>query len=189
MAKSKQQLDDIRQKIPVRSGVLLRPLEAADAPAIIEALEADPSIRDRVTVAAQLKTEKDVQREAAASRHNPILVRYVIEEEGKVVGLITLWRDNDYFGPGHTPNPNAYGFGYFLHPAARGRGLATDSLSALMDTARDKFHVDSFIAFCEDNNSDSIAILRKLGLGPTPQTFDEPINGWRERMYEKKVTK
>lgn len=184
-----QQLDDIRQKISVRNGVVLRPLEEVDAPAVIEALDADPSIRDRVTVAAQLKTEKDVRREAAESRHNPILVRYVIEEQGEVVGLITLWRDNDYFGPGRTPNPNAYGLGYFLHPTARGRGLATDSLAALMNAAQAKFRIDSFIAFCEDDNSDSIAILRKLGLGPTSKTFDEPVNGWRERMYEKKVTR
>ena len=187
MVKSKQQLDAVRESIAVRSGVVLRPLEATDASAIIEALDADPSIRERVTVAAQLHTEDDVRREADRYKTDPDLTRFVIVENGTCVGLISLWRDTGFFG--QTPQPHTFGFGYFLHPAARGRGLVTDSLTALMKAARAKFRVDSFIAFCEDSNRDSIALLRKLGLGPTPQTFDEPINGWRERMYQKKVTK
>lgn len=186
-----EQLVDLRaqpslQEVPVREGVILRPMQNADAPGILRILEADPSIRDRVTVASRMHNTEDVQREVAAYQSDDSHIRYVIHEDGNCVGLVSLWRDTGFFG--QEAKPYAYGFGYFLDPAARGKRLVTDSVQALMNTVQTNFRVESFMAFCEDNNVESIAVLQKLGFAPMEKIFPEPTEGWPERLYEKDVT-
>jgi RimJ/RimL family protein N-acetyltransferase len=173
------------QEIQVREGVTLKPMEDVDAPAIIAALDADSSIRDHVTVAGRMITMEDVKQEVANYKTDEGLIRYAIIEAGTCVGLASLWRDDGFMTS--QVKPYAFGFGYFLHPAARGRGLVTDSIDSLMKTAQESFRVDSFIARCEDDNVESIAVLQNLGLEPTQTTYREPINGWTERLYERKV--
>jgi RimJ/RimL family protein N-acetyltransferase len=173
------------QAVPVRAGVVLRPMQASDAPEMLAILAADPSIRDRVTVASRMHTEEDVRKEVESYKADDSVIRYVIEEEGKCVGLVSFWRDTGFFG--QEPKPRTFGFGYFLDPAARGRGLMTDVVGTLMTTAQANFPVDSFIAFCEDANQESVTVLEKLGLEPTDILFSEPTHGWEERMYEKRI--
>jgi len=168
----------------VREGVQLRPLQVKDATEILDALEADPQIRERVTIASRLFTPEDVAAEVErAETTETFLLRYVIVEHEKVVGMLSFWQDLGYFG--YEPAPNTFGFGYFLHPDARGRGLVTDAIKAMMDAAQAELTVDSFIAFCEDDNAASVHVLNKMGLQATDQTFTEPTTGWTERKYEK----
>ena len=56
-----------------------------------------------------------------------------------------------------------------------------------MDTVAKNLRVNQFIAFCEDSNHESIAVLTRLGFKPTAETFTEPDNGWIERKYTKPV--
>lgn len=173
------------KNVRVRDGVVLRPLEEGDAADILRILAADPSIRERVVMAARMHSEADVAKEVADYRANDGSLRLVIVQDGRCVGHVAFWRDGGYFG--HKADPNAYGFGYFLDPAVRGSGLAADCVRALMKVAQDNLRVDAFIGFCEDDNPGSIATLRKVGLEPTDLTFTDPTYGWVERRYEKRV--
>lgn len=173
------------QEVMVRPGLRLRPMQDLDAPELLAILEEDPSIRDQVTVASRMRTEDDVRREVTDYKADDSVIRYVIDSDRKCVGLVSFWRDTGFFG--QEANPHAFGFGYFLSPTERGKGFVTDSVSKLMETAQRAFRVDSFIAFCEDNNTASKAILLRLGLTPSAVTYPEPTHGWTERMYEKRV--
>jgi len=173
------------QDITVRPRVVLRPMMIEDAPGMLAVLEADPEIRKRVSAAAGMTDTAGVQREIEEYQVDPGLIRYTIHSDDKVAGLVSLWTDEGFFG--QPAQPNTYGFGYFLHPGQRGKGLVGDSVQKLMDVSRATVRVDSFIAFCEDDNPKSIAVLTKLGFKPTNDTFTEPTYGWVERKYEKRV--
>lgn len=173
------------QHIVVRDGVELRPVGYEDSTAIIDILDADPSIRQRVTVAARMKTEAEVQLEVDSLKTDPDHIRYALIDNNETMGLVSLWRDEGYMTG--QPDPRVFGFGFFTHPEARGRGLVTDSVKALVETVQTNLDVDSFIAFCEDNNTDSIAVLKNAGFEPTDKVHQEPENGWAERMYKKEV--
>lgn len=112
------------------------------------------------------------------------MIRYVLLKKDNPIGLISLWRDDGFFGT--PPYPDDYGFGYFLDPKERGKGLVTRSVQSLMDAAINNLKVNQFIAFCEDNNKESISVLTRLGFMPTDKLFTEPTTGWIERKYIKK---
>lgn len=171
--------------IHIRNGIKLRPLAIEDGPIILDILTSDPSIRERVTVASRLHTEGDVRKEVEKSNADPGLIRYALLENDSPIGLVSLWRDNGFFGD--VIDQDAYGFGYFLDPQQRGRGLITDAVHKLMEVASNSLIVSQFMAFSEDDNIASTAILKKLGFTPTDQTFPEPNNGWLERKYIKYI--
>ncbi len=172
--------------IQVRDGVTLRPLEVEDAPRMLEILEADSSIRSRVSVASKIHSPEDVAEQVDAYQNDPHTVRYTLLEGDRPVGLVSFWRDID--NPFVSPDsPNDYGFGYFLDPAERGKGLVTDAVQQVINTAQDVLHVENFIAYCEDNNPESVVVLNKLGFEPTDLTYEEQNNGWVERKYVKEV--
>lgn len=173
------------QTIHVRENLLLRPMEERDAPAIVALGEADPKIRKLVLVMAHLTTEEAVRQEVAKYKKDPGLIRYVPVENGEVVGLESLWRDEGFFG--QPVRPYAYGFGYCLHPEARGQGIATASLEALERAVRSALRVDTVMAFCEDENPGSIAVLSRRGLTPTEEQYPDSTLGKTVRLYVKKV--
>jgi RimJ/RimL family protein N-acetyltransferase len=175
------------QEIFVRDGVTLIPLNNTHALRILEILQSDKNIRDRVTVASRLHTTEDVAAEIEAYCKDTGLIRYAIIEQNNVVGLVSLWRDDGFFG---TPaNTDDYGFGYFLDPSARGRGLVTSAIVKLINVVQSNLPVRQFVAFCDPNNTDSIAVLTKLGYEPTGETFIEPNNGWKEEKYIRAISK
>lgn len=173
------------QNINVHEGVTLRPFVIADAVAILAILEQDPSIRERVGVAARLHTVNDVELLLDEEGDDPNIIRYVIEEKDQVVGMVNLWRAGDYFEG--KADPDDYGFGYFLAPSARGKGLVTDSLMALMDVAAKNLSVKKFIAFCEADNAASGAVLKKAGFEKTDVAWQDNEHGWLEQKYAKTV--
>lgn len=174
------------RKVLVREGCYLRPLEVEDAEEILRILDDDPAIRDRVTVASRMHTIDDVAREVKTYKtDNEGLIRYAIIFDDHCVGLVSLWRDSGFFG--QPLDPDAYGFGYFIDPAMRGKGVVTAAVESLMKQAERLLRVKQFIAYCEDDNLASIAILHKLGFQATDETFSEPNQGWTERKYVKTV--
>lgn len=56
-----------------------------------------------------------------------------------------------------------------------------------MNAVVKNLRVNQFIAFSEDRNHKSIAVLTKLGFKPTDETLPEPKKGWIERKYIKSV--
>jgi RimJ/RimL family protein N-acetyltransferase len=174
-------------EIHVREGLILRPMEVEDALRLLEILDTDPTIRDRVSVASRMHSPEDVAEQVETYQGDPHLIRYTLLDGDRPIGLVSLWRDID--NPFDAPDsPNDYGFGYFLDPAERGRGLVTDAVQAIMDTAQKTLNVESFIAYCEDNNPDSIDVLTKLSFQPTDTTYEEQNNGWLERKYVRPIT-
>jgi RimJ/RimL family protein N-acetyltransferase len=173
---------DALQQIEVRDSVMLRPLTIEDAPNMLSVIESDPTIRERVSVAAKFRSEADVALEIDRIAHDPQTIRYTILLGGIVVGLVSFWKDPGYFG--QTPESDGYGFGYFLDPAYRGEGIITDSMKAIMKIALNNLRVQSFVAFTEDNNQESRALLQKLGFEPTDEVYGEPDNGWPERKHK-----
>jgi len=174
------------RKVTVREGCYLRPLELDDAEEVLKILDNDPDIRSRVTVASRMHTIDDVAREVETYRtDNEGLIRYAIMFDEHCVGLVSLWRDSGFFG--QSVDPDAYGFGYFIDPSMRGKGIVAAAVESLMKQAEAVLQVKQFIAYCEDDNYASIAILRKLGFGATDETFSEPDHGWAERKYIKIV--
>lgn len=171
------------KEIDVSEDVKLRPLRQSDATHILEILAADNNIRSRVTVASRLHSPGDVATEIERYQKDPNLIRYTLLKENRPIGLVSFWRDDGFFGT--PPNADDYGFGYFLDPSERGKGLVTTALQSLMKTVVKNFNVRQFVAFCEDNNHESIAVLVKLGFKPTNETFSEPNHGWIERKYLK----
>ncbi len=172
------------REIQVRDNIVLRQLKAEDGPRIVEILDADPTIRDRVSVAAKIHTPEDVALEVLNYQGDPHLIRYALTEGDEVIGLMSLWRDVD--SPFDAPdNPDDYGFGYFIDPAARGKGIVTDALGNLLETADTALNPRQFIAYCEDDNTDSISVLRKIGFEPTDTILTEENSGWTERKYVK----
>lgn len=173
------------QQVPVREGVFLRPLAVADAERVIAILSQDVSIREHVSVAAKFRQQSDVVAEVERLKGDKETLRYVICEYDQVVGMMNLWRAGKFFGA--KAKPNNYGFGYFLAPEARGRGLVTSSLVVLMDYAEKALGATSFVAFCEAENAASGAVLKKAGFTPTDTTWTEPTHGWVEQKYQRKL--
>jgi len=173
------------KEVLVDKDIVLRPLRQSDAMRMLEILAADESIRNKVTVASRLRTPGDVLREIEHYRKDSGLMRYTLLKENSPIGLVSFWRDDGYFG---TPSqPDDYGFGYFLDPDERGKGLVNSAVKSLMDVVSKNLRVNQFVAFCEDKNNESIAVLIKLGFKPTDKTFSEPDHGWIERKYVKRT--
>jgi RimJ/RimL family protein N-acetyltransferase len=168
------------QNIQVREGVVLRPLDASDATRILEILDTDTTIRSRVSVASKMHTSDDVEDQVENYRKDSHLIRYAIIENDNPIGLVSFWRDID--NPFDAPdNPDDYGFGFFLDPSKRGKGIVTNAVRNLMEVATKNLRVNRFIAYTEDDNQESIAVLNKLGFQPTGTVLAELNSGWSER--------
>lgn len=188
MLKSLPNLHDIEELrlVKVSDSVVLRSLAADDAPRILEILEADPEIRKRVAVAKIIHTKQDVYREIEDSENDPTVIRYSVLKNGKYIGLVTFWRLDDYLDKDN-PKPYTFGFGYFLDPAERGNGIIPAALQTLMQVARETLKPQNFMAFCEDDNPASIAVLNKCGFAATDEVVYFPEMGCNERKYVMKA--
>lgn len=171
-------------RMTVRPDLQLRRLAANDADDVLRILAEDPSIRDRVKVVSEATTADDIRAIAASREGSLSSAHFVILEAGSAVGLLSLWRAGGHFGD--LVDPDSYGFGYFLSPRARGRGIIPAVLHSVMETTCRCLPVHSFVAFCEDDNPASSRNLDKAGLKATSVAFTNS-KGWRERLYERPV--
>lgn len=168
----------------IEGGSSLRILQPKDAEDIFAIVKQDPEISDRVTWMHGVKTQQDVEDRIKDFQKKRSL-RYAIVMAGDVVGYIGMWPDEGYMDK--NVSECTYGFGYFLSPEVRGRGVTHKSLLALMHRAEAVFQVKYWRAYVEDDNQASQAVLRNLGFAPTDGVFDEPVMHTAERCWEKAV--
>lgn len=80
----------------------------------------------------------------------------IIESEGAVVGDLVLFHLDAEAGSAE--------IGWVISPAASGRGLATEAVRALMDTAFDVYGLRRLTAKIDADNVRSAALAERLGL-------------------------
>jgi RimJ/RimL family protein N-acetyltransferase len=131
----------------------------------------------RVQCAAGFPRSEDL--EALRARERGAL-SFLIAADGVVVGTCGT----------HGP-PNADGvveLGWGLVAAARGRGVGTTAVTALLDAAVRRYPHASFVAHTEWSDVDgdlladseaSEAILRRLGFAPAPVPSEPGYRAWR----------
>jgi RimJ/RimL family protein N-acetyltransferase len=170
------------ENVTVRDDIILRPLELSDGPRMLEILAADPQIRKRVEVARIVTNMTDLQKEIATFTLSPDYIRYSIIHQGKYAGLVSFWRLGRYK---NLDEPDVYGFGYFLDPALRGKGIVPDALHSLMSLACKHLTVKYFMAWCEDDNEASKGVLKKCGFTATDDVHYFADQNWHERVYIK----
>lgn len=133
-------------------GVVLRPWRLSDVPAVIAAA-ADPYVPEITTVPAsgdELEARAYVERQWDRARAG-LGYSFAICEPEEAVGQIGLW-----------PRDDVASVGYWLVPAARGRGLAARALATLVDWASAKGHA-SLELYAEPWNEASLATARRCG--------------------------
>ncbi|MDT0118000.1 GNAT family protein [Microbacterium sp. PRF11] len=80
----------------------------------------------------------------------------VIEHEGDVIGDLVLFHLD--------PEAGSAEIGWVLSPAASGRGLATEAVRALIDTAFEVYGLRRLVAQIDAANTRSAALAERLGL-------------------------
>lgn len=98
---------------------------------------------------------------------------------GQPVGFIAL----NYAGEGTVGvSPTEVEIGWWLHPAAWGRGLAAEGAMALRDEALGRLGAPGLVARIQPPNHASAAVARKLGMRLDLETvgpFGEPVCVYR----------
>jgi RimJ/RimL family protein N-acetyltransferase len=137
----------------LRAGdLVLRPWSMADLPAL-SAAAADPYIPQITTVPAsgsEPESRAFVTRQWDRARTG-MGYSFAICEPADAVGQIGMW-----------PREGVASVGYWLVPAARGRGLATRALRLLVEWASANGH-PSLELFAEPWNEASLATARRCG--------------------------
>lgn len=145
--------------VPARSPVVagarvrLRPVTAADAPALLEVSVYDGvAARDTDEVRAQLAR-------IAADQARGEALHWGIEEgaSAELAGTVGFYRGF----------ANGVGeVGYVLRPAFRGRGLMTDAVRAAVDHGLGALGLRAVVARTDAANRASIAVLERCGFTP-----------------------
>jgi RimJ/RimL family protein N-acetyltransferase len=174
------------KRIVVKDDIFLRPLQSDDASEILSILDADPTIRERVSIARRMVDKRAFDKEIAAYLNDGDVIRYGIVDGSGIIGLLSFWRLGDSlvsYIPDSVPDFDTYGFGYFLDPSKRGRGIVPDALQMIINVAKKSIDSCKFIAFCEDDNPSSIRVLEKAGFAKTDTIVHFPDEDWLERLY------
>ncbi|WAC68771.1 GNAT family N-acetyltransferase [Microbacterium sp. SL75] len=143
----------------VRERVRLRPFEKSD-------LEAMATYRGDADVCRFLPFEPqspdDIRRRNGHLMGGTSLegarggVMLVIENDGTVIGDLVLFHLDIEAGSAE--------IGWVVSPAASGRGLATEAVRALIDTAFDVYGLRRLVAQIDADNARSVALAERLGL-------------------------
>ncbi len=131
--------------------VVLRPLTVSDAQAYHDLLTSN---RGHLTQHGNFVEETawslETVRSSLASCSNHT---FGIWRHGALLGRVDL-----------VPvEPPKYGLGYLLAASATGQGVATESVRAVMDWARDVLLAEAVFAGVTHGNSPSVAVLERLG--------------------------
>lgn len=143
----------------VRERVRLRPFEESD-------LEAMATYRGDADVCRFLPFEPqspdDIRRRNGHLMGGTSLegerggVMLVIEHDGTVIGDLVLFHLDIEAGSAE--------IGWVVSPAASGRGLATEAVRALIDTAFEVYGLRRLVAQIDADNARSVALAERLGL-------------------------
>jgi len=141
----------------VTARVILRAIDAADAPAIFAAYAQDPSVvrflswRPHQTLA---ETEAYIARCRAAPPDRSRTYALVGRAEGRLLGAFELRR----------PEPFRLGFGYVLAAAHWGQGLMTEALTEVAGWAMRQPEIWRIGDVCDVDNRASARVMEKAGL-------------------------
>ncbi len=163
--------------MPLGSDASLRVLVSGDAEAIGAIIADNPEIRQYVGWIKGLETVQDIRDRLELFQEKKAL-RYGVVKEGKLVGYVGMFRfpDNKFDGE--------YDLGYFLDKEARGEGLVTRGVEALISEAES--HLDpsplSFALYIEDGNTESLAVADRTHFEASDFTAPNDL-GVEERRY------
>jgi RimJ/RimL family protein N-acetyltransferase len=141
--------------------LLLRPFNRADVdavfayrslPEVAEYLFDQPMSHEECAEAVRTRTGQI----AFAQEGDKILLAVAEQDGGRVVGEVSLiWRS--------VADLQAE-VGYILHPAAWGRGYATEAARAMLAFAFDNAGMHRVYARCDARNVASAGVMRRLGM-------------------------
>lgn len=135
----------------------IRPLDAADAPELYALIEANPDLKEWMPWAAEqdlAATERfiaDAERQLASEKG----FQAALEPEGPIIGVVG-------FHAIDWVNRNT-SIGYWLAESARGRGVMTTAVRALIDHAFYEWELHRIEIHCAPDNRPSRAIPERLG--------------------------
>lgn len=144
-----------------RERVRLRPFEERD-------LDAMAAYRGDAEVCRYLpfdpQTADDVRR-----RNGGLMGRTTLEgENGGVMLAVERLDDDDVIGDlvlfHFDPAAGSAEIGWVMSPAASGRGLATEAVRALIDTAFEVYGLRRLVARIDPDNARSVALAERLGM-------------------------
>jgi RimJ/RimL family protein N-acetyltransferase len=149
-------------------GLVLRPWHAADAPALVAAVD-DPEIHRWLDAIPDPYTPADAEEFIFSTRRDLAEGRGVglaVTGEGRLVGAIGLRLGAD--------NPGVGEVGYWVAAAARGRGVATAATRALSDWALSEFGLRRVELYAAVGNAASRAVAERAGFD-----FEGVRRAWR----------
>jgi RimJ/RimL family protein N-acetyltransferase len=140
--------------------VVLRPYRPGDGAALFAAIDANRD--DLKTWMSWIDNHKSVDDSEAYARK--MAGRWVTRE----ALIVAIWNENgEYCGGtgfhGFNWRVPSFELGYFLHPAARGRGYATEAVNLLTAWARKDLHARRVWASCDSANAASWKVLERCG--------------------------
>ena len=131
--------------------VMIRKFEETDWKDLLEYLS------DEVVVKYEpyeVYSEEDAKGDAKHRANNECFYAVCIKETGKLIGNLYLSK-GDF---------DTWELGYVFNRKYWGKGYATESTKALLDTAFTKFGARRIIAMCNPLNENSWKLLERLGM-------------------------
>jgi ribosomal-protein-serine acetyltransferase len=151
----------------------IRPLEAADAAELYALIEANPDLAEWMPWAAEqdlAATERFIA-DAEAQLSSEKGFQAAIEPEGTIVGVVG-------FHAIDWVNRNT-SIGYWLARTARGRGVMTTAVRALLDHAFYEWELHRIEIHCAPGNRPSRAIPERLGFREEARLRETELVGGR----------
>lgn len=142
---------------PKLNALGIRPLGAPDAGRLYALIEANPDLAEWMPwaesqdLAATERFVADAEKQYLGDNG----FQAAIEPEGVIIGVVGFHSVN-------WPNRNT-SIGYWLAKPARGRGIMTTAVSALLDHAFDEWNLHRIEIRCAPGNRPSRSIAERLG--------------------------
>jgi ribosomal-protein-serine acetyltransferase len=151
----------------------IRPLEAGDAAELYSLVKANPDLEEWMPWAAEQDLAATERFIAAAEEQlrDGNGFQAAIEPEDRIVGVLGL-HAIDWV------NRNT-SIGYWLAEEARGRGLMTNAVRALLDHAFRELHLHRVEIHCAPENRPSRAIPERLGFREEAHLRETELVGGR----------
>lgn len=172
-------LQQMPDEVPVFRDIHMDRLVPGDAADIDAMLTRDPGIRDWITWIHDIEGEAAIAQ--AITAMDPTQTRqYGIKEGDKLVGYAAISVTAD-------ATPGVYDVAYFLDKPARGQGVITKAISALLMVAISRLQASQFRAYIADDNEASQRIATALHFTRTEEEITDPKLGRKERRWEKVI--
>ncbi len=85
-------------EVIVSVDVKLVPLNVTHGIRILDILQEDPDIRNKVTIASKLHSLEDVETEINTYMNDDGLIRFTLLKKGNPIGMVSFWRDDGFWG-------------------------------------------------------------------------------------------